>query len=96
MANPVSLQRQAKMAPVHSEAGNSESIAEELTRVSRWLEAFGHLLANDPHVVLKHGTQLFNLGQAARTLAALAETLQAESSASSASSAKLASQCSPI
>ena len=95
-ANPVSLQRQATTTPVHGEAENAESIAEELTRVSRWLEAFGHLLANDPQVVAKHGTQLFSLGLAARTLAALAETIQAESSLSSASRAKLASQCSPI
>jgi hypothetical protein len=104
MTSPVNLQRQATpiaagggvAAPVHREAESAESIAEELTRVSRWLEAFGHALANDPQVVFKHGTQLFSLGLAARRLAALAETIQAESSLSSASRAKLASQCSPI
>ena len=106
MANPVTLERQAMAPvavgggvarPVRREERDAESIAEELTRVSRWLEAFGHALANDPQVVFSHGTQLFGLGRAARSLAALAETIQAENhSASSASSAKLASQCSPI
>jgi hypothetical protein len=106
MANPVNLDRQATppvavgggvAAQVDREEPHAESIAEELTRVSRWLEAFGHTLANDPQVVFKHGTQLFSLGLAARSLAALAEAIQAENySASSASRAKLASQCSPI
>ena len=105
MANPVNLQRQprppvaaggAVATPLHREEQDAESIAEELRCVSRWLEAFGHALANDPQVVFKHGTQLFSLGLAARSLAALAETIQTESSLSSASSAKVASQCSPI
>jgi hypothetical protein len=106
MANPVNLDRQAVppvavgggvATPFHRPEQHAESIAEELTRVSRWLEAFGHTLAKDPQVVFKHGTQLFSLGLAARSLAALAEAIQAENhSASSASRAKLASQCSPI
>ena len=87
MANPLNLERQRRpprvavdgevMAPVHREAESAESLADELTRVSRWLEAFGQTLANDPQVVFKHGTQLFSLGLAARTLAALAETMEA-------------------
>lgn len=107
MANPVNVQRQPARPPVavvseaatpgHGEEQDAESIAEELKRVSRWLEAFGHALANDPQVVFKHGSQLFSLGLAARTLAVLAETMQAEDhSLSSARSAKLASQCSPM
>ena len=107
MSNPVNLQRQPRplavavqggvVIPVHQEAESAESVAEELRRVSRWLEAFGQTLASDPQVVFKHGTQLFSLGLAARGLAALAETIHAENhSASSARSAKLASQCSPI
>ena len=107
MANPVNVQRQPNpplvaveggvVASVQRDVESAESIAEELTRISRWLEAFGHTLANDPQVVFKHGTQLFSLGLAARTLAALAESIQAENhSASSASKAKLASQCSPM
>ena len=107
MTNPVNLQRQRRppvveadrgvATPVFREAETAESSAEELRRVSRWLEAFCQTLASDPQVVFKHGTQLFSLGLATRALAVLAETIQAENhSASSARSAKLASQCSPI
>lgn len=95
MANPVNFERERKpprvsvdgeaATPVHRQAGNVESAAEELTRVSRWLEAFGQTLSNDPQVVFKHGTQLFSLGLAARALGALAETMQAESLESAAS-----------
>ncbi len=113
MANPANLERQptppplevpaAAATPLHRAAGNAESPAEELMRISRWVEAFGQALSSDPQVVFKHGTQLFNLGLAARDLGALAKSMQAESlargdnhSMSKASSAKLASQCSPI
>ncbi len=106
MANPVNpqlqpgpapvLARGAFVAPVHREAEIAESIAEELARISRWLEEFGQVLANDQQIVFKHGSEIFALGLAARTLAALADALQSDSPPSSARSAKLASQCSPI
>ena len=98
MANPVNLQRQPRplpvavhggvVTPIHQEPESPESIAEELTRLSGWLEAFGHTLASDPQVVFKHGTQLFSLGLAARALAALAETIQVESSHSAANTGR--------
>jgi hypothetical protein len=84
IASPVNAEREA-VAPlaeleVLRRSQNSESPGEELTRVSRWLEAFGKTLSNDPQVVFKHGTQLFSLGLAARALGALAKTMQGESS----------------
>ncbi len=89
MANPANLERQPKpppvgvasaaAAPVHRAAENAESPAEELLRVSRWLEGFGQTLSSDPQVVFKHGTQLFSLGLAARALGALAKSMQSES-----------------
>jgi len=92
MANPINLQRQpwspglpiraAVATPVRWQVESAESVAEQLSRVSRWLVAFGHALATDPNVVFKHGSELFNLGLAARDLRAMAETMQAESSAS--------------
>jgi hypothetical protein len=92
MANPVNLKRQLGSpgrpiraevaAPLRWQAESAESVAEQLSRVSRWLVAFGHALATDKNVVFKHGSELFNLGLAARALGALAETMQAESSAS--------------
>ena len=94
MANPVNLERMQRppriladdrvATPVHREAQNPGSIAEELARVSRSLEAFGQTLSSDPQVVFRHGTQLFRLGLAARALAALAETMRAESPESAA------------
>ena len=96
MSNPVNLDRQARpplaavkgelATTVHRDPDNTETVAEELMRVSRWLEAFGQTLANDSQVVFKHGTQLFSLGLAARALGALAETLQADSSQGAANS----------
>ena len=108
MANPINVEQRSKPTGVdlepHGAAGNAESAAEEITRVSRWLGDFGQSLANDPQVVFKHGTQLFRLGLAVRALSALAETMHADilaargnnHSASKASRAKLASQCSPM
>ena len=88
MANPVNLDREEKPPWVdlelHRAAGKSETPAQELARVSRWLEAFAHTLSNDPQVVFKHGTQLFSLGLAARALGALAESMPAELSRSAA------------
>ena len=88
MTNPVLLERQrgrprvaveGEVATlVHSEAEMAGSVAEELSRVSRWLGIFGQTLANDPEVVTKHGTQLYDLGLAARALAAFAESMQAD------------------
>ncbi|MGI8611977.1 MAG: hypothetical protein ACR2KH_06890 [Sphingomicrobium sp.] len=65
-------------ALVHCQAVQTGGVAEELTRISRLLGTLGETLAADPRVVFIHGTQLYNLGLAARTLAALAETLPAE------------------
>ena len=84
IASPVNAEREA-VAPlaeleIVGTARNAESPGEELTRISRWLEAFGQTLSNDPQVVFKHGTQLFSLGVAARALGALARTMHAESS----------------
>ena len=88
MANPVLLERERMRprvaldrevaSPVHCEAGKAGGVAEELARVSHRLGAIGHTLAGDPVVLFKHGTQLFRLRQAARSLAALADTLQAD------------------
>ncbi|MBA3510752.1 PilZ domain-containing protein [Sphingomonas sp.] len=85
MTNPVLLQGKRGRSraavdgelatPVHPEAG-SGSVADELARISRSLGTVGQMLAHDPAVLLKHGSQLFSLGRAARTLAALAETMQ--------------------
>ena len=67
-------------ALVHSEAGQAGRLAEELTRVSRLLGTLGETRAGDPGVVFNHGTQLYNLGLAARSLAALATTIRADQS----------------
>ena len=95
MANPVKPERQLRpplaeveggvATPVRPKAERAESIAEELSRVSRWLEAFGQTLASDPQVVFKYGTQLFSLGLAARALGALGEAVQEEFSQGAAS-----------
>ena len=81
IANPASLGQPPKPLRIggDEELADAAGIAEELTRVSRWLEALGRTLASDPQLLAKHGTQLFGLGRAARTLSALAETMHAES-----------------
>ena len=61
-------------AAAHSETGTGR-IAEEITRL---LGTLGETLAGDPGVVFKYGTELYNLGLAARRLAALAETMRAD------------------
>jgi hypothetical protein len=82
MANPANSDREAKPPWAELElqgaAGEIESPAEELLRVSQWLEAFGQMLSSDPQIVFKHGTQLFSLGLAARARGALAKTNHAK------------------
>lgn len=97
MTNPVILDRQRAIpravegggsdaAPAVLKPGEGVGVAEELTRVASLLRTQCEALAADSGVVFNHGTQLYNIGLAARTLDALAETFRTDAGEAAASS----------
>ena len=90
MANPMILERRRRnpwveadrevldSASDHSGAGSAGRVDEDLKRVSSLLETVGEALASDPDVAFRHRVKLHNLGLAAKTLAELAKTIQAD------------------
>ena len=64
--------------PANHEPAAAEGVADDLKRVSELLAMIGDALAGDPAAVTRHGITLQGLDIAMQTLAALAETMQAD------------------